>query len=382
MPTDYDAENCGACGHVCGGGLACTKGTCVKPASALPDGAGGAPASTGLGGASHAGGVGGGSGAPHSGGAGVAAGAGGTQSSAAGAGGAGAAGVSSGGSSGGGGASGAAAAGTSGAGGGAPLTCAMPLVACGTKCVDLTSDDAHCGSCKAQCPTGICQGSACVGAAPAHRIVLGSSVAPPAVEARILLGNAAFLGSATAAGHWHVLGFDAFASTSVSLVDGVLVDRAASHGISDLKVVHTKDVPLFLATMAASKIDAVIFYDAPNAPAGSLGAAGAALATAMSAFRGVAVVITGGEGRNEMWALAAQAGLFPVTGFTPFPAAPPKATLDCPAPLDPLAVGLAGSFPASPLAGSWDLPPGGDWDVVVRDHASEKPVVAHRAFLP
>lgn len=44
----------------------------------------------------------------------------------------------------------------------AGITCSAPLSACGTSCVNLSSDPAHCGTCGHACPSGqSCAGSAC-----------------------------------------------------------------------------------------------------------------------------------------------------------------------------------------------------------------------------
>ncbi len=50
--------------------------------------------------------------------------------------------------------------GGSAAGGGMGTTCVVPLVACGTECVDLRSDPNHCGTCTTVCTSG-CANSAC-----------------------------------------------------------------------------------------------------------------------------------------------------------------------------------------------------------------------------
>ena len=277
-------------------------------------------------------------------------------------------------------------AGNAGASGGT-LACDAPLVACGPKCVDLASDDANCGACKASCPTGICQSGGCVGAAAGHRVALGldfSQKAPDSAEQ--LLGSAVFLGSNTTGGHWRVLGLDPFASPSVANVDGVLAARAASHGIADLKVTHAPDAATFLSTITVKKINAVLFYDQPTAPPASLGALGAAVGAAVDTFSragGVVVLLTGGEGRNEMWALASAAQILPASGFSPF--APAISQLDCGAPLDPLTLGC-GPFSASVGAGTWDVASGGaadsDWNVVLLEQGTKKPVGMHRAVLP
>ena len=354
VPLAYDARNCGACGNLCANALACVRGACVSDPAGSGGGGGGGHA--GRGGASdgNAGGSGGsgGSGTLVGGGSGAA----------------GAVGVAGGPS-------------TGGSGGG----CAAPLTLCGGTCVDVAHDALHCGSCEGDCSLGVCELGVCSPVAVGHQILFGmdfSKIPGNHTGERRMLGNAAFLGVSSAGGHWKVVGFDPHASPTVPAVDGMLKSEAPSRGVTDLEIVHLDTVAAMLATVSPAQANVVVVYDQPKASVGELSALGAELAVSLDAFAragGVVVVLSGGLGANEMWAFATEAGLFPTTGFHVLPGA---SILDVTAPLDALCVGVATPLAAPVSAGWWELPSGGNWDVVLSDHVTQKPLVVHRAVPP
>ena len=48
-----------------------------------------------------------------------------------------------------------------------PVTCTAPAVACGSTCVDLATDEAHCGTCDTVCNAGqVCVARLCTCTAP------------------------------------------------------------------------------------------------------------------------------------------------------------------------------------------------------------------------
>ena len=356
VPLAYDDRNCGACGNVCPDEMACVRGAC---ASKPPGGGGGTSSAGGAAGQSvGAGSSAGGAAAPAVGGSG----------------GSGATASGPGGSS---------AASVGGSSGGEP--CLAPLRLCGAACVDVATDALHCGSCASDCSLGVCQLGVCSPLAVGHQILFGmdfSKVPGNHTGERRMLGNAAFLGVSSSSGHWKVLGFDAHASPTVPAVDGILKAEAPTRGVTDLQFVHVASVAAMLATLAPAQANAVVLYDQPKASLGELAKLGAPLGLALDAFArggGLVILLSGGLGANEMWTFAAQAGLFPVTGFH---ALEGGALLDGSAPLDALSVGIATPLAAPISAGWWDLPAGGDWDVVLADHASQRPVVVHRAISP
>ena len=444
IPIEFDALNCGGCGIECLGHRACMNGVCVVPnasvgaissigssggssgAAAGSSGHSGAAGGTQAGGAAGKGAAGGGQGIGGGVGKGGAAGKAGASGAAgkAGAGGGGAGGTatgpgaggttgtsgaggiagksgapggagapsagggggSSGGSFGSSSASGAAGSGGGGAGGGVSIECMDPLSECSGTCVDLSSDDNHCGSCTTLCSTGVCQSGECFGAALGHQILFGMDLAKVPgneVEERKLLGNAVFLGSSNTSGHWRAVGFDPFGSPSVTAVDSMLAIQAIAHGATDYKLAHAKDTATLLSALSIKKSNVVVFYDQPKAKGGDMLALGGVLAGPLDAFSragGVVVVLSGGQGSNQMWAFAQQAGLFPVTGFSVLAS---NAVLEGDAPLDGLSVGIAMPFAAPLFTGAWLFETSGeDWDVVLRDQGTKAPVVLHRAVLP
>ena len=358
VPLAFDAHNCGACGNVCARDKACVHGVCLAPGAD----------------AAHDGGPGSSAGASGGGGASALA-AGGALTGSAGVGAAGAAAAGSAGTVG----------GSGGGAGGSGPACAAPRTLCGASCVDVAKDPLHCGSCEAACAEGVCQLGVCSAFAIGHEVLFGMDFAKVPgnhVGERRMLANAAFLGATSGSGTWRILGYDAHASPTVPAIDGMLHLEAASHGVTDLTIVHVVSVTAMLETLAPAHANAVVFYDQPKAVAGALSDLGAALAGALDAFTragGIVIVLSGGSGPNEMWALAVEAALFPTTGFHPLGAG---AALDGAAPLDALSVGVATPIAAPVHAGTWELAAGGTWDVVLRDHATQGPVVVHRAVVP
>jgi hypothetical protein len=277
--------------------------------------------------------------------------------------------------------------GASGNGGssGAPaIVCDAPLVACGSTCADLQTSDLHCGDCNTHCSTGICTLGACVGKALGHEVLVGmdfQKIPGNEVQPRNVLGNAVFLGAANAGGHWRVTGFDPFTSPSAKAVDSALTIRAPQLGITDLKVSRVSSVEKLLPLLTVTKSNAVVFYDQPKAPGGALASMGVATAAALDAYAhtgGIVVVLSGGQGTNEMWALAASAGLLPATAFDPFEG---TTVLDGVALLDALSAGVSFPFASPANAGAWSVPPG-QWSIVVHDQATLGPVVVHRGIVP
>ena len=273
-----------------------------------------------------------------------------------------------------------------GAGGSVAIECIDPLSECSGTCVDLSSDDNHCGSCTTHCSTGICQSGECFGSALGHQILFGMDLAKVPgneVEERKLLGNAVFLGASNTSGHWRAVGFDPFGSPSVTAVDSMLATQAIAHGATDYKLAHATDTATLLSALSIKKSNVVVIYDQPKAKGGDMLELGGVLAAPLDAFSragGVVVVLSGGQGSNQMWAFAQQAGLFPAIGFSVLPS---TAVLEGAAPLDGISVGIAMPFAAPLFTGAWLFETsGGDWDIVLRDQATKAPVVLHRAVLP
>lgn len=72
----------------------------------------------------------------------------------------------------------------------APLVCALPLVACRGKCIDVSSDGANCGACGKICPSNICINGECQGATPGDVVAIGHDFAPAwpgSAQAKVLV---------------------------------------------------------------------------------------------------------------------------------------------------------------------------------------------------
>lgn len=67
------------------------------------------------------------------------------------------------------------------------------LMACGTRCVDVTRDVHHCGGCATDCGSESCITSACSTASPGHLVVIGHDFETRRFAMSTILGNAVLL---------------------------------------------------------------------------------------------------------------------------------------------------------------------------------------------
>src|SRR5262249_3114789 len=142
--------------------------------------------------------------------------------------------------------------------------CTAPLEACGGACVDKTTDESNCGACGNVCPTGICQGSQCIGAGFGHVVAIGMdfTVAIAGQPPAAILGNAAFLPQHSPV---RILTYGEYADAiAVTNVGNVLSWASGIKG----RTVNLTDAGA--AGNVASKLsiadyDALLIYDQPKA---------------------------------------------------------------------------------------------------------------------
>ncbi|HEX4336813.1 MAG TPA: hypothetical protein VH062_12930 [Polyangiaceae bacterium] len=197
--------------------------------------------------------------------------------------------------------------------------CNPPLVACGTQCVNLDSDENNCGRCGRRCASGICQGGQCVGATAGHEITFCMdfrTAAGAGTPPEQLLENAVFVGSKA---NVRILGYTENATPAVTtVVNATLTTAAQNRGRAFTLTASTSSLDV-ANELNVTKFDVLLVYDQPAAPAGRLAVAGTSMADAVDAFvhaGGVVVVLAGDTGRGEMAAFVTALGVLPVSGQT------------------------------------------------------------------
>lgn len=297
-----------------------------------------------------------------------------------GAGGGGGAGAGGGGAAAGGG--GVAGGGAGGGGGGGPL-CSDGMLWCDGACINPTNDPLHCGGCGNVCPTEICVASECTGGPIGHVAVLGvdgqgAAVGSPTAK---LLGNAVFLAAHEPV---RILDYRQFAYPTDSpstKVDDLLAAEAQARGrvIAWTQGTTAAGLP---TQIGSGQFDVLLVHDQAQAPAGLLGALGAAWAPSIDTFvseGGIAVVLATAEGSGEMADLLTASGLLAASAVTDVTGE----TLENAGWLDSLGQNVLSPFLAKPSSASIATSelPGPKLSFVVRTEAGA-PVAIHRVVVP
>jgi len=141
------------------------------------------------------------------------------------------------------------------------------LSACGTRCVDTTSDPHHCGDCTTDCGARNCVASTCVAAPDGHVVFVGHDYETRRIEMSQVLANAVFLAGRAST---RVLGYriDATAA-SVTGTDGALAEAAGARGYT-VSVAPSADV----VTSSLADFDTFLVYAEANATDATLRALG------------------------------------------------------------------------------------------------------------
>jgi hypothetical protein len=265
--------------------------------------------------------------------------------------------------------------------------CTDPLVQCGSECVNLETDENHCGACPIVCPSGICQGGLCRGATAGHVVALCTDLAaatPAGSAQETLLGNAVFLARRVAV---RILTYEQYARpANVRAVLTTLDEAAASRGRSYSLTRATTSVDV-VNGLDVTRHDVLLVYDQSRAPAGRLAEVGVSWLSAADTFvraGGTVVVLAGPGGRGEMDDLLTSAGFLSVT-------AQPSLTgteIHNRAPADAVGIGVVTPFRASAETCSFTttVVPDASSIFVVTDTAPGAgvgaPVVVHRVVVP
>ena len=264
--------------------------------------------------------------------------------------------------------------------------CDAPLVECSGACVDLNSDSDNCGQCQRACPSGICQGGACIGAQAGHIVAVCMIYSENTQNSQptSLLGNAIFLPLFNPV---KILAYDEFASaSSQARVDLTISWASAARGrgyqvttISQPEAVNTQ--------LKKPDYDLFLVHDQPLAPAGTLAAYGTQWAKTLESFShvgGVIVVLSGATGTKEMGDLLTNARLLEVTSETDMS----RQQVYNRAPADAIGVNVISPFLAMRDSCVFTTPTPTDalTIFVVTDEPeagiARRPVVVHRIAIP
>ena len=204
-------------------------------------------------------------------------------------------------------------------------TCDPPLTDCSGQCVNLARDPANCGTCGKVCASQYCFQSICQGSVAGSVIVIGhdfQKTAPGDVQAH-LLANSVFYNT----GPVNLVSFEHYADAA-TVANGlaILKNHAAMPPAVAFNVQATSDDTSLTNDTLLAGATAVIIWDQPNAPAGTLGSLGTTWGSHLTTFAqggGLVIALDAAQGVAEMPALITNAGLLAVTGHGAVPSGSP-----------------------------------------------------------
>ncbi len=336
IQVDHDPANCGACGYACAPGVGCTGGLCDDgsndpDAAARRDGArdridGARPPDGSLGDS----GVADDSGAD----------------------------------------------GSDGSGG-----CAPPQIYCGLTCVDSATDPDNCGGCGHSCPSNVCLGGACQGAAAGHVVAIGHDYqnAPSATSSQArVLANAVFIAKSNPVA---VLSFEHYCpAQDVSNVTSLLAAQAKKLGRT-VNVTHTAVDGDVSSGLTINDYDVLLACDQRTAPPGVLAALGSAWSNSgkISDFLhagGVVVLLDGATGSAEMPALSSNMGALAITAH----AAQSSPQLVVLAPGDAVGSGVVSPYVPTKSTAWFTTEPASSTVTYVAGTSAAQPAVVHKVL--
>jgi hypothetical protein len=193
--------------------------------------------------------------------------------------------------------------------------CSPPLTDCSGECVDLTSDPNNCGSCGNRCQSQYCYLSMCQGILAGNIMVIGHDFqkTKPGDEEALLLTNSVFYN----AGAVSLVSYEHYADAPTVANGLSILSRYATAQHITLTVQSTSSDTALANDTTFAGVSAVIVWDQPNAPAGTLGTLGTSWAPHLSKFvqrGGIAIGLDADRGVAEMPGLFTNAALLAVTG--------------------------------------------------------------------
>ncbi len=200
-------------------------------------------------------------------------------------------------------------------------TCTPPLTDCSGSCVDLLRDPNNCGTCGNRCASELCFLATCQGSLPGNAFIIGHDFlgATGGEEQTKLLRTAVFYNGPTAP--LRLLSFEQYANPSAVANGKSLITSDTSYTATI--TVSVQGTATDIATTGLKNEDAVIIWDQPNAPSGTLATLGTKWAANLAVFQqqgGIVIVLDADQGVGQMPQFLTNAAILAVTGHTVYPA--------------------------------------------------------------
>lgn len=224
-------------------------------------------------------------------------------------------------------------------GGACSVVCGDGRIRCDGACVDPQSDPLNCGGCGVVCPTGLCNGGVCRDGRVGHLVLIGHDLAATRPDQSRLVGNAAFLASASAT---RAVIYTEFAEADAlrNLEDAV---RAVA-GPRTATIDRAGDVDALEAALSVDRADAVFIAHQANASPAQVELVARRVSARVVAFTraGGAFIVLDGGGSSATWSFAERTALLPVSGTRDVTGQPTTLTNGA----DALAIGVASAWRA------------------------------------
>jgi hypothetical protein len=193
--------------------------------------------------------------------------------------------------------------------------CNPPLTDCNGQCVNLTSDPQNCGVCGKVCASQYCFMSMCEGSVAGSVMVIGhdfQKTAPGDQQAKLLTNSVFYY-----PGPVNLLSFEHYGDPATVANGLKLLTKYAKSVAVTFNVQSTSDDTILANDTVLAGATAVIVWDQPNAPAGTLGTLGTNWAPHLTKFAqggGLVIALDGAQGVAEMPSLITNGALLAVTG--------------------------------------------------------------------